>query len=450
MTKERDISNFIKFIDYEDKRLYINEKNGKWKFLHHSKIEDCNNPLDDNTINHLDKTLFFDEKEKSEIPINNKHIILKVTDDCNLNCTYCFQGEKKQKNHLTFESNSKIIHILKSYAMQDSKMTYSIEFTGGEPLLFPNIIEDFIIKTKNSQLKISRYAIKTNGTIYTKKIENMIKKYSVGLCLSIDGDEKYHNKNRLSKSGNKTFDSIMKNIINFNYPFTNIAVAYDVDQFDGIFKLFETKNIIGQRINPVIFDENHSTVDQEELAKKQFELYKRIIDLYANNDNFYHLVSIREMLSRILNPQGLNQFSKVCPSRNCNAGFKMISIDPLLDVFPCMEIANIKNSKIGNIEESNILDKIFNGSKVCFVEKMNNFDIEECNNCTFRIFCRGGCPSRTFTKYNNFKKVSDSCKYTYEMYKLLFSLFTTQNDTQKVISYLNKCNSNKVKQQIGV
>lgn len=429
----------LKYLDFDGKRLYVNEVNGKWKFLNLNSINDKSNPFNKNIINRLEISSFFCNDVKQAAPANNKHIILKVTDDCNLRCSYCFQGIDKPKNNLTFEGNSEIIKLLESYAKEHKNMTYSIEFTGGEPLLFPEIIDDFIIKANNSKLTILNYALKTNGTIYSKKIDNMIKNNNIGLCLSIDGDAPWHDKNRLSRNGGSTFDLIRKNINKYNYPFTNIAVAYSPNQFEGIFNLFDIKLLIGQRINPIIFDKSYKEIDQKLLARNQFKLYKKVINHYDTNGTFNLIVSILELYSRILNPVGITHFDRVCPSRNCNAAFRMISIDPLLDIYPCMEISNHSLSKTGNVQDQDIIDLLFSGSKINYVKKMNNINIEKCNDCIFRIFCRGGCPSRSFSRYGNFDDISDSCTYTYELHKLAFLQLSNEEDTKRVIAYLKNC-----------
>jgi len=68
------------------------------------------------------------------------HIAFEITDDCNLNCIYCYNIWKmKEADHQPFNSYEKAIQTLRQLFQQaDVK---SIAFTGGEPFLAERFIE---------------------------------------------------------------------------------------------------------------------------------------------------------------------------------------------------------------------------------------------------------------------------------------------------------------------
>ena len=89
-------------------------------------------------------------------------IILWVTDDCNLNCTYCY--EKKQKGIYYMNQNTalSIIENIIKEIKENNYKSLSISFMGGEPLLnFPII--NFIVNYFNR-------ALICFNNVYTKNI----------------------------------------------------------------------------------------------------------------------------------------------------------------------------------------------------------------------------------------------------------------------------------------
>jgi len=119
-------------------------------------------------------------------------ISFKITNKCNLNCSYCYQKNDKKSGVLT---ETKIINALaeaKNIGGFDKLSIY-----GGEAFLYPDII-DFIIK---NFIKINGYYneifIYTNGTLFSDKIKDILVKYKkMKVQISLDGNEFAHNANR--------------------------------------------------------------------------------------------------------------------------------------------------------------------------------------------------------------------------------------------------------------
>ena len=73
---------------------------------------------------------------------NSLEITFQVTEACNLNCKYCYQGEKTPKV-MTLEVAKKFIDVVfREY--KDKKMAIILEFIGGEPLLQADLISDIV------------------------------------------------------------------------------------------------------------------------------------------------------------------------------------------------------------------------------------------------------------------------------------------------------------------
>jgi sulfatase maturation enzyme AslB (radical SAM superfamily) len=61
-----------------------------------------------------------------------KTIVIQVTENCNLNCIYCYQNEKRKKSI----GNEKLLQIvLDSFDLNNGFDEIEFDFIGGEPML---------------------------------------------------------------------------------------------------------------------------------------------------------------------------------------------------------------------------------------------------------------------------------------------------------------------------
>jgi len=126
-------------------------------------------------------------------------LTLHLTNDCNLNCTYCFV--KRGKQSMSREVAFKAIDL----AMSESSST-GILFYGGEPLLERQLIVDVVNYTQAIKKKTGHhfhYKITTNGVLLDQEFLNLAKEVNMVIGLSHDGPA--HDDCRLFNDGQKSF-----------------------------------------------------------------------------------------------------------------------------------------------------------------------------------------------------------------------------------------------------
>jgi uncharacterized protein len=150
-------------------------------------------------VNALDKTLNY---------------ILVLNLDCNLGCTYCFEGQRKGKFYLSDETAGRFVDFVKRSSV--GKEEINITFYGGEPLLSMDRIEAISQELRlfaQQQKLIYGFSLVTNGTLLTT--ENVKRLTPLGLKgakVTLDGPKEVHDAFRPFKSGAGSFDVIMRNI----------------------------------------------------------------------------------------------------------------------------------------------------------------------------------------------------------------------------------------------
>ncbi len=109
-----------------------------------------------------------------------------VTDDCNFNCSYCFQ--KKEKKTINNAAIEKAVDFFYPFLKSDKKI--QIGFYGGEPLLAYEQIKyaTQLLQEKNKKgNKKIEFSVTTNGTLLTEKMLDFFNRHKFVVLLSFDG-----------------------------------------------------------------------------------------------------------------------------------------------------------------------------------------------------------------------------------------------------------------------
>ena len=144
-----------------------------------------------------------------------------VTEDCNLNCIYCFEKTKERCNlYMSEEVAKKSIDMLINNALKEKRPSIGVTLFGGEPTLNLKLLY-FILeygseKTKENNLSFDLDII-TNGTILTDKHIEFYKEWYktlgyLSVQLSVDGIPEVQDHNRPFKNGNTSSKIVEENI----------------------------------------------------------------------------------------------------------------------------------------------------------------------------------------------------------------------------------------------
>ena len=131
---------------------------------------------------------------------------ISLTDNCNLMCVYCMPEDKVYENNLindtlSFNDYKFIINGLSQVGIK------KIKFTGGEPLLYPHLIE--LIKYAHYECNIDDISITTNG-IGLNEIAYELKRSGLkSVNISLDSLKSYKYKS-ITRGGNLT--DVLKSI----------------------------------------------------------------------------------------------------------------------------------------------------------------------------------------------------------------------------------------------
>lgn len=169
--------------------------------------------------------------------LHNKYgmqlLLLEVTKDCNLNCSYCsvsgkYANTTVRRRNMSMETAIKAVDFFCPRCHESREV--NIGFYGGEPLLRFDLMKDtvqYVIKKYGAEKY--KFNLTTNGTIFDEDIIDFFSRHDFQVLVSLDGPKCVTDRYRLSRDGKSTFDKIMRNlefIKHYNYDFfsKNISI----------------------------------------------------------------------------------------------------------------------------------------------------------------------------------------------------------------------------------
>lgn len=125
-----------------------------------------------------------------------KFVVLTVTERCNLNCAYCFEGAKSEK---TMDLRIAKQAIENEFVNSDGFDEIEIDLFGGEPTLCKEFLIEIVKWVEERKFeKPALFFIETNGTQVHGDFQDWLlkRKHYVVVGLSLDGTPETHNMNR--------------------------------------------------------------------------------------------------------------------------------------------------------------------------------------------------------------------------------------------------------------
>ncbi|MBC2724871.1 MAG: 4Fe-4S cluster-binding domain-containing protein [Desulfosporosinus sp.] len=276
---------------------------------------------------------------------------LLVTEDCNLQCKYCFEGDDKPRKYMTFETAKKAVDYLIQTDEDNENKRFGIVFFGGEPLMNFDLIKKVLEYTNSIEQSTDVkfwYSITTNGIIFNDEIYNLLKENDFSVLISIDGGKQSHDMNRITKNGAGSYDLVMKNLnffVNKDEKFSaNFAVRHTItkNNYHNLFKdVMSLRNIGFKNIN---FDPNFEDNWQEEdciTLKSEIEKVARsYYDIITLEDGI-HITPFDKVIRKLVRPD---------EKAFCGAGKTNFAVSAEGDIYICSRLIDEK-FRLGNVFE---------------------------------------------------------------------------------------------------
>ena len=312
---------------------------------------------------------------------------LIITYECNLNCVYCYEKNKKSL-YMSVKAAKEILEPL----LQESGEPLQIMLMGGEPLLAFQLIKELVEWSEETHERWKRSCFffgSTNGTLLDDDMKYWfhIHREQVILALSFDGIPIAQNINRCL-----TADCIDLEFFGCNWPEQKIQMTISEETVsrmaEGIIFLLEK----GFSVNPSVAYESHEWKDQSvQEYLKQLLIIKDYYLIHLDAPIIYQL-------SHPLIDYAKELDTPTTQKQQCGAGCGFVMFDIDKEMYPCHMLSPLVLSKeqLQKIQRLNLEKQIFQD--------------ERCIGCPYISAC-STCMGCNYLYWGDFKyRDSTHCK----------------------------------------
>lgn len=325
--------------------------------------------------------------------MNTLIVELVVTEECNLGCKYCYMSNKN--TYMTKETLHDFKDNIHKMMEQYGCSKYHISYFGGEPLLNWELVK-YAIPFFNEDSRLESQVLITNGVLLTNNdILDFIYSNNCGISMSFDGI--WNDINRPFRNGHPSLSHYIDNKETYN-------------KFGGC------KVMIGPDSISTLTDNFKFFVDEFGYNIPDFTLVRD--DIWSWDDVDVYRDSIKKLADEVIHRIGSGKIQSVGiftlwlmdilmgykrgkRPMGCFAGCSGVGFLPDGVFYPCARYGDDKkfplfDTKSGVLYQDNI--KYLKQGKFS-----NPIEYTDCEGCSIRMFCNGGC-NRSFAKKGNYEK----------------------------------------------
>lgn len=327
-----------------------------------------------------------------------EYFIIDLTKKCNFNCIYCFRD---LNDHSTIQTETllDICNFIDKTVTESGVKSINIQLWGGEPLLaMPQIrmVTDYF----KGKAYRTGFDIETNASMLNTEIAKELYERRISVGVSIDGPSSLQNLQRSLVNGGHSSEAVIQGIHSLKEIYGQkiggicVITKHNYRHLSEMIGYFANDLGLHSMKFNLVRDNPNAQISNLGLNKEETKWFARQL---CSTLELYHTLGIHfsegtvqtrwENLSRRSN-------NNCCTSAGCSGGRRILSFDKKGDIYPC-EMMDYPEEKIGSIyEKKSLMEQIaFAAAKNSYYKERKK---EECTQCPWRYFCRGGCGSRVY------------------------------------------------------
>jgi uncharacterized protein len=346
-------------------------------------------------------------------PVPLTTMVLNVTNQCNLACTYCYEyGEDKivdtengaQPKFMSLDTAKQSVEFMLKEA-GDNRIAH-ITFFGGETLMNFPVLKETIAYARQRGREVGKlvdFSLTTNATLLKDEVIDYLVENQVGVTISFDGPPEVQNKFRVFHNGRGSYDIAAPKIKKLLQKHKNRPVGARVTLTSGnldVRKIYEhlTQELGFQEVGfaPVTTSPNRAYAIDEHGYDGMLEQFAALADDFKNATiagRFHGFSNVKETLEEL--HKGM---SKAYP---CGAGLGLMGVSTAGDVALCHRFAGSEAHKLGTVA-----DGVDRAAQARFLDTHHLADKTDCSTCWARPVCSGGCYHEAHTRYGDTTKAN--------------------------------------------
>lgn len=324
-------------------------------------------------------------------------LIKPASGACNMQCDYCFyQDEMNKRSNQTFGfmSDKTLKNVIRKTMLRAEGMI-SYGFQGGEPTLcgidFFEKVVAFEEQYNKNGIRVNN-ALQTNGYMLNDDWCRFFKRNNFLIGISVDGIREIHDLYRHNKSGQPTFDHVLRSIelldkYEVEYNILTVVNTKVAENITRIYQFYKQQNWNYQQyiacLDPL--EEGHGNSEYSLKPKQYGQFLTELFGLWYRDWKRGRQPYIRQFENYVGILLGYQTES--CEQRGVCGMQNVVEADG--SVYPC-DFYVLDEYCLGNFNE-NGLDEINEKRKqLGFIERSMQI-ADTCRSCQYYKICRGGC-----------------------------------------------------------
>lgn len=335
-------------------------------------------------------------------------MVLNVTNQCNLSCTYCYEyGEDKivdtangkKPKFMTADTAFESVDFL--FRQAGANQLVHLTFFGGETLLNFPVLKSTVGYARKKAEELGKqvdFSLTTNATLLRPEIIEWLVEQRIGVTVSIDGPKEMQDQFRVFKNGAGSYDIVAPKIKELLRQHRSRPIGARVtltSQTLDLKKIFRhlTEEIGFWEVGfaPVTTSSSRQYAISDAGFDHMLDQFRALADEFLQHalENRHHGFSnVKDTLEEI--HKGV---SKAYP---CGAGLGLLGVATDGDVALCHRFAGSEEHKLGTVRDG--IDQLV---QIDFLTKHHIDDKTDCNQCWARPLCSGGCYHEAYTRYGD-------------------------------------------------
>lgn len=349
------------------------------------------------------------------------------TNSCNLQCRYCFIGQLNEKpQFLTFDTAKNAVDKFNEHLIK-TKQHGTIFFYGAEPLLNFALIKQIVEYVHNSKFDIE-FSMVSNGLLISEEIAEFIKNYNIAIGISLDGIKKINDKNRIFKESKLgSYEYVIKKMKILKTHNVNFGLSITISK-----ELLKEKETIFEWLKDLdVKNISYNLMHFTEYDPEWEKYYQEATDFIYNSNNILYELGFNEDRA---NRKIQSFYERKFKFSDCGAvGGNQITICPNGDIEICHGYWNRKDNKIGNINDINCLEELFELEAYKEWQQDITINNKECLGCEAIYLCGRGCPKQSKELFGNERGIDKAfCIYSKNFLKYLLEEVYISNMDSRV------------------
>lgn len=327
-------------------------------------------------------------------------IILKLTTECNLGCTYCSEGNQV-KSRLDEGLFYKLVDDLTELltVIKDDKVDFL--FHGGEPLLYGQLALSklMVYARKHLSDKKIKFLMQTNGTLINEQWISFFKDEQISVGVSIDGYDEIHDKYRRTKKNEPTAQLVLNNIRKMQNAGINVGTLMVVNSEESIDaeKLYNfiSTNHLNMKIHSVVpCGRASNREDTDRVYEQYLALLRQLLDIILEKNMQVSVQPLDALLDSIL---GLSNMREC--SYNGKCGSELLCVYPDGEVGFCGRDNLSRHFVYGSLKDKPLLELYHSANAKLIRSRQKELEQNDCHNCKEWDICHGGCAYEAFNAF---------------------------------------------------